>query len=176
MLLWTIGNDNGRLTVSAGEILGKHDGKVAAVAFSHDSKFVASCGGDKNSIFIRAAQPNAPVSQVLPLSDSVTCVAWEPTTGHRLVSVSGPLLGTPTIRIWDWKRGKVVQKFCQGPAKGDLPARKGPAGLVPCLVFSRDGEKIIAGSWDGNIYVWSSAEGNSPESQPAPRPLDSESP
>jgi len=70
-------------------------------------------------------------------SDSVCSVAFSP-DGSRIVSGSGDT----TIRIWDARSGKEVQKL------------EGHSSWVCSVAFSPDGSRIVSGSRDATIRIW----------------------
>ena len=62
--------------------------------------------------------------------------------GTRLVSVGGE--GDATIRLWDAATGEPVGQ-----------PMTGHANEVSSLAFSPDGNRIVSGSWDETIRLWS---------------------
>ncbi|CAL1535834.1 unnamed protein product [Lymnaea stagnalis] len=85
-------------------------------------------------------------------SGPVKCVAWIKTEGksdNEPMFVSGSL--DQTLFVWRWKETK-KEVDC-------VYACKGHAGSVDCVAVNNDGARIVTGSWDKMVKLWSLVDG-----------------
>lgn len=115
-----------------------HDDFVFKVAFSPDSRRLASCSGDRT---IRLWQIDNGACQVLRgHSDEVQALAFHP-DGTRLASGGEDR----TVLLWDLARGEEVARL------------QGHTGYVWSVAFSPDGATLTSGSGDTTIRLWDTA-------------------
>ncbi|MCY4401730.1 MAG: sigma-70 family RNA polymerase sigma factor [Candidatus Poribacteria bacterium] len=115
---------------------------VSTVAFSHDSKYLASDGID-NTIIIWDPSSGQHIDTFKGHQDYVNSVAFSP-DGKTLVSGGGD----ETVRLWDVATGQLRLTFA------------GHADGVSDVVFSPDGEMLAShGNRDGNLYLWDAHTG-----------------
>jgi WD40 repeat protein len=119
-----------------------HEYEVFKVAFSPDSRILASCSLDCTVRLWRVEEKeHSPPIQVLRRrTDEVFAVAFHP-DGTRLAT--GGRDGV--IWLWDLARGEEVAR---------LP---GHDGFVWSLAFSPDGATLASSSGDGTVRLWDTA-------------------
>ncbi len=125
--------------------LTRHNGYVWGVAFSRDSKTLASATGHED-----AGKPGAVKlwETSLPRNDlplerqggGTNAVALSP-DGLTLAG------GGPSLRLWDADTGRLCVE------------RKTHTGPVCCLAFSGDGKTLASGSEDRTVKLWDVAAG-----------------
>jgi serine/threonine protein kinase len=118
-----------------------HVNAVSAVAWSPDSKALATAGLDW------------------------TVILWEPESGQRVATLGagGPLYsvawspngdtlatgdGNGAIKLWDVESRKLRFQF-----------RDSGTSAITSLVWSHDGKTLASASWDGTIRLWQAANG-----------------
>lgn len=115
-----------------------HDDFIFKVAFSPDSRLLASCSGDKT---VRLWQIDSGACRVLRgHSDEVQALAFHP-DGTRLASGGEDR----SVLLWDLARGEEVARL------------QGHTGYVWSAAFSPDGESLVSGSGDFTVRLWDTA-------------------
>jgi WD40 repeat protein len=115
-----------------------HAGIVRAVAFSPESRRLASCGSDQT---VRVWQIDGGACQVLRgHTDDVFAVAFHP-DGTRLASAGRDR----AVWLWDLARGEEVARL------------QGHTNYVWSLAFSPDGTTLASGSGDRTVRLWDTA-------------------
>jgi len=123
-------------------VIGGHDGWIGAIAFSPDSRTLASGGSDR-MICLGELTEGKKCSRLEGHTDYVSALAFSP-DGQTLAS--GSYDGT--VRFWDVKTGK---ELGAGKAYG---VRKEHRGTVNSVAFSPDGKQVASGGIDGIIRLW----------------------
>jgi WD40 repeat protein len=118
------------------QTLAGHSDWVWAVAFSPDSKQIASGSGDK-TIKLWDATTGDLQKTLAGHSGSVRAVAFLP-DGKRIASGSGD----ETIKLWDATTGDLQKTLA------------GHSDSVWAVAFSPDGKRIASGSGDNTIKLW----------------------
>ncbi|CEL03835.1 hypothetical protein ASPCAL04975 [Aspergillus calidoustus] len=118
-----------------------HSDSILLVAFSPDSKELASSSSD-NTIKLWDPTTGELRQNLEGHSDSVRSVAFSP-DGKQLASGSND----KTIMVWDPMTGELRQNL------------KGHSGFVSSVVFSPDGKQLASSSSDKTIKLWDSITG-----------------
>lgn len=146
-----------------------HEAGISDIAFSADSKLLASASDDltvrvweihQSSKFEGGEGEGEPVERSVRVlkghTQTVFCVAWSPR--GDLIASGGM---DETVRVWDVQRGRLVPASIgftlsilnlryvfdpTGKCMRILPAHSDPVSGVE---FNRDGTMIVSGSWDG---------------------------
>jgi WD40 repeat protein len=159
-------------------VLGGHGDTVRDVAFSDDSRRIASTSGDKKAI-VWNAQTGEDLFTLVGHKQYVEAAAFGP-EGQRLVSVSRD----GTARIWDLgghtgsihalafnpvpERAQFATASSDRSAKlwdrsGDIPrvARvlRGHSGDVYRLAYAPGGDRIATAAFDCTVKLWDTASG-----------------
>lgn len=119
-----------------------HSGYVSALAFSPDSKILASGGWDGRIRLWRADTGDA-LQTLTRQKHQVGTLVFSP-DNKRLASRSGN-----EIYLWDVATGNSLRKFALAEEK------RGSA-----LVFSPDSSLLVSGGWDGILRLWHLQTGN----------------
>lgn len=168
-----------------------HSGLIASIAFTSDSKLVASGSWD-NTIRIWDVQTGAQIRTLTGHTKSVTSVAFSP-NGRLLASGSTDY----TARIWDVSTGKLLRTLSKHtmPVESvainrdgtilatsgldklivlwDIASGKeirtltGHDGNVTSVAFSPDGKRLASSSWDKTVKLWDTATGALLQTLPA---------
>ncbi|MBV9454826.1 MAG: PD40 domain-containing protein, partial [Rubrobacter sp.] len=122
----------------------KHDDKVNAVAFSPDSKYLATASSDKTACVWEAATGDE--VKCVSHKGPVNSVAFSPKDGKYIATASDD----GTARIWNATTGK--EETSSSPIK---PGGKKAYGVA----FSSDGKHLATASDDGNPRIWDTSNG-----------------
>jgi RNA polymerase sigma factor (sigma-70 family) len=118
-----------------GHLLGKHHGKIAALALSWDGKLLAT-GGEGGEIHLWDVPAGKELRQI-QADQVIGSLAISP-DGKTLVTGAGTFAGgplrSPTIRLWDVATGKAVAGLPHGEH-------------VFQVVFSPDGKLLATSGW-----------------------------
>lgn len=117
-----------------------HSGRVNAVAWSPDSKKIAS-GGDDKTVQVWEAITGDKAIICSGHSKQVNAVAWSP-NGQRIVSGSSD----GAMQVWDATGNKIVTY--RGHAKG-----------VNAAAWSPNGQAVASGGDDKEVHIWDAAMG-----------------
>src|SRR5262249_11270138 len=107
------------------------------VAFSHDGRFVFSCGDGAAHLWEIATGKEARKFEVGGNSGYVKGMALSP-DGRRLLTGHED----KTVRLWDVATGKQLRRF------------EGHTAAVNCVAFSHDGTQALSGSEDRTVRLW----------------------
>jgi len=136
------------LPYMVGDVLCKysnHTGKIRSVAWSPDSKYVASASEDMTVQVWEAATGNT-VLIYRGHTDWVNSVSWSP-DGTHLVSASND----KTARIWNLHYGSMILTYeGHGGWRG---------GSISAAAWSPDGIHIATASLDKTVQVWNATSG-----------------
>ncbi|MFB2921618.1 protein kinase domain-containing protein [Aerosakkonema funiforme] len=113
-----------------------HSNWVWSVAFSPDSKTLASGSRDK-TIKLWDLQTGKQIRTLWGHSNWVWSVAFSP-DGKTLVSGSGD----KTLKVWQIPSGKIIRTL------------EGHSGPIYAIAFSPDGRTIASGSGDKTLKIW----------------------
>ena len=116
------------------------------MAFSPDSKTLASASGDK-TVRLWDLADNKERATLQGHTESVMSVAFSP-DGKILASASRD----KTVKFWDVATGQ-ERATLQGHTKEDKESSE-PAWPVMSVTFSPDGKTLAAGSNDMTVKVW----------------------
>jgi len=118
-----------------------HDKQVYSIAFSPDSKILASASGDK-TIRLWSMDTWQQIAKLEGHFSAVYSVAFSP-NGKYLASCSND----HTVKLWD------VQKY------NNLTQHQEHEGFVSCVKFSPDGNMLASASSDQTIILWNLTTG-----------------
>lgn len=112
-----------------------HSDNVDAIAFSLDSKFIASC--NDNTITIWDVTTFSLSQTLVGHTDRARCIVFSH-DGEFIVSGSNDY----KIKIWNVKTGNLVRTLDSHNA------------TVRCIAISHDGAYLASGSFDDTINIW----------------------
>lgn len=113
-----------------------NESSIASIAFSSDSRFLATASSDQSVKLWEVESGRLVWSVSLDFGD-VWCVAFSP-DGTRLAAGGRDR----SVRLFDSHNGQ------------ELLALRGPTGTVMSLSFSPNGLMIVAGSWSREVAIW----------------------
>ncbi|MEO7911054.1 MAG: hypothetical protein ABIV47_15530, partial [Roseiflexaceae bacterium] len=122
--------------------LAGHAGQVFVLAWSPDSKLLASGSIDDPIVRLWNASDGRPVRQLEGHTDWIRSVVFSP-DGKTLAS--GSFDGT--VRLWDVATGKLLQTM------------SGHTDFISSVVFTPDGRSLASSSSDGSIRLWDPTTG-----------------
>jgi WD40 repeat protein len=119
------------------ETLNEHNGQIFSVAWSPDSRRIASASGDRR-VLIGDIQTKKIVFSMGEGSTSIkNVVAWSPRGEY--IAIGG---NDKTVQIWNVNSKKLTFTY------------SGHAGYVTTVAWSPDGTKIASASSDRTIQIW----------------------
>lgn len=120
-----------------------HTNRVTTVAWSPNSKYIAS-GSSDQTVQVWAANPSDHIHPLIYRghTDGVQAVDWSPDS-HRVVSGSID----KTVQVWDAMTGEQGVTY------------HGHTDIVNTVAWSPDGNTIASGSTDGTVRLWEVATG-----------------
>ena len=124
-------------------IYGGHSSFVEGIAWSPDSKRIAS-GSNDRTVQVWDSANGGNVLTYRGHTDVVPAVAWSPPDGTRIASGSADR----TVQIWHASSLQPIQII------------HGHAGEVRSLAWSPDGTRIASASFDKTVQVWDASSGN----------------
>ena len=137
------------------QTLNAHPGFVSSVAFHPDGKHLASTGADQQVKvwdLTTGQKLFAGPCDVVHSNGTAYTAAFSP-DGQWLAAGSDGAL-----KVWDWRNDLVRHTFA------------GHTKKAISVVFSRDGRRLVSGSWGGSKQLWDMEAGDeSLQSFAAPR-------
>ncbi|MFD9042323.1 nSTAND1 domain-containing NTPase [Streptomyces bottropensis] len=133
--LWDAATGSPRSTLTG------HANVVVALAFSRDSRSLATAGRDK-TVRLWSADTSETRTTLAKHTDTVASMAFSP-DGHILTTASYD----DTVRLWDPATGKIRRTL------------EAHGGDVNAVAFSRDGRTLATASEDGTVRLWDPATG-----------------
>ena len=119
------------------ETLNEHNGQIFAVAWSPDSRRIASASGDRR-VLIGEIQTKKIVFSMGENSTSIkNAVIWSPKGEH--IAIGG---NDKTVQIWNVNSKKLTFTY------------SGHTGYVTTVAWSPDGTKVASASSDRTIQIW----------------------
>lgn len=123
---------------------------VLGVDVSADGRWLAAASADGTvSIVDLVSASDVPVATV-PVGGSVGAVRFDPTDPHRIFTLTW--FGKQPMG-WRWGIGRGAERIS---GFGTPPAL---SGSLHSLAISRDGKRVAAGDYSGDIYLWDAHTG-----------------
>jgi hypothetical protein len=130
------------ITLKERRIVEEEGDSLRAVAFSHDSKWLAVVSGDR--VTIRETESGRVLRKLRGGQHLVAALAFSP-TGRRVATA-----GADGVRLWDLAGGQEVLSL------------GGANDAISCLAFSADGQRLAAGRTlgspsavkGGEVRIW----------------------
>jgi WD40 repeat protein/tRNA A-37 threonylcarbamoyl transferase component Bud32 len=136
------GSTNRIWDLTTGKLVSSYGSNTTvALAFSPDSKYLASGGQDKLVKVLDITKGKDPVD-LFGQTAPVYCIAFSP-NGKVLASGSEDRL----IKIWDAVAGREILTL------------RGHRGVITSLAFNSDGSYLVSGSTDRTAKVWNVSSG-----------------
>src|SRR5262249_7331313 len=120
-----------------------HKAEVTGMAFSPDSKLLATAGGRDHTAPVWALATRE--EGVPPWATSRGLGVGLRRDGKSLAAIYGG-----RILVWDTATRKVTREFKGQPKRGY------------CLAFHPDSRRLASGGWDETVRVWDLARGETP--------------
>ena len=119
------------------ETLNEHNGQIFSVAWSPDSRRIASASGDRR-VLVGDAQTKKILFSMGENSTSIkNAVIWSPKGEH--IAIGG---NDKTVQIWNVNNRKLTFVY------------SGHTGYVTTIAWSPDGSKVASASSDRTIQIW----------------------
>ncbi len=119
------------------EVLNEHNGQIFSVAWSPDSRRIASASGDRR-VLVGDVQTKKILFSMGQNSTSIkNTVVWSP--GGEHIAIGG---NDKTVQIWNVGSKKLTFTY------------SGHTGYVTTVAWSPDGTKIASASSDRTIQIW----------------------
>jgi hypothetical protein len=122
--------------------MARYSGRVNAIAFSLNGKWIASSGSDDRTVKLWKAATGEVQKTMVGHLDLVYAVAFSP-DGKRIASGSDD----ETVRLWNATTGEIQKTLI------------GHSSVVNAVSFSPDGKRIASGSDDRTVKLWDAATG-----------------
>jgi WD40 repeat protein len=139
-------------TGKPGRLLGKHEKRLWAIAFSPDGRLVAS-GGEDHVIHIWDVRDGKEIQQIKGIANTVSCLCFSPDSKSLACGTEtrgGKASNEPTVHLWNVANGKERLRFDNyAPFDG-------------ALAFSPDGKVLASssGAWDeSKVHLWDAKTG-----------------
>jgi len=128
-----------------------HSNYVKSVAWSPDSKYIASSTGDTSSqgtgehlVYIWNTNTKKMLLKYNCHNDGVATVAWS-RDGKLIASAGGNISsgdGDTSVQVWDAFNGNKVLTY------------SGHQKMVNSVAWAKEGPLIASASWDTTVQVW----------------------
>jgi WD40 repeat protein/serine/threonine protein kinase len=113
-------------------------GPCSNIDFSPDGRMAV--GGEDNTVLIWDVVADRPLVTLHGHSDDAYAVVFSPDPEGRWIATAG---ADSTVKVWDSRAGgKPIRTF------------RGHTGVVTCLAFALNGQRLVSGSRDRTVKVW----------------------
>ena len=116
--------------------VGRHDGRITAVAFSVDGAWLASAAAD-GALKVWDIDSGALIQRLTGHSGTVRDIAFDP-QGRWIASASDD----ESIILWDAAGGQLLRRL------------EGHSARVNSIAFSPEGDRLVSGSMDKTLKLW----------------------